>query len=72
MTKKEKQLRLSELNDYIELQESSLLYGAKQLKELDHKYNDLDREYKMLVANRNRLLEEIVVLTENLDLYSNF
>lgn len=63
--------RISDLKAAILFQENLLNMGAKRLLELNDDYDKLEREYKLLLLQRNRLAEEIVVLTQNLDLYSN-
>ena len=63
--------RASELAESLAHQEKLLDMGAKSLKELNLQYETLYREYNLLLSQKRTLLEEVIVLTENLDLYSN-
>jgi hypothetical protein len=63
--------RASELAEALAHQERLLDMGAKSLKELNLQYETLYREYNLLLSQKRTLLEEVIVLTENLDLYSN-
>lgn len=72
MTIKERQLRASELADFIAFQEKSLDDGSKKLKELNNLYNTADREYKELLIKKRRLQDEVAALMQTADLYSNF
>jgi hypothetical protein len=63
--------RASELAEALAYQEMLLNIGAKRLKELNIQYDILNREYKLLLLQKSTLLEEIIILTQNLDLYSN-
>jgi hypothetical protein len=63
--------RASELADALAHQERLLDMGANSLKELNLQYDTLNREYKLLLFQKKNLVEEIIILTENLDLYSN-
>jgi len=65
------QNRASELAEALAHQERLLEMGANSLKELDLQYDILDREYKLLLSKKNALIEEVIIITENLDLYSN-
>jgi uncharacterized protein YoxC len=63
--------RASELAEALAHQERLLDIGAKALKELNIQYDALDREYKLLLSKKTTLIEEVIIITENLDLYSN-
>ena len=63
--------RISELKEYIIYQEKILSDGANKIAELNTQYLIADREYKELLSKKNKLLEEVITLTQNLELYSN-
>jgi len=63
--------RASELAEALAYQEILLGIGANRLRELNVQYDILDREYKLLQSQKRTLLEDIVILTQNLELYSN-
>ena len=63
--------RAAELAEALAYQEVLLNIGTDRLKELNTQYDTLDREYKLLLLQKGNLVEEIIILTENLDLYSN-
>lgn len=68
----EQKKRISELSDFIAQQEKLLDDGSRRLKELNELYEDTYRSYKELVQKKNKLVEEIIILTSNVELYSNF
>ncbi len=68
----DKKKRSEELSESLAYQEMLLNLGANRLQELNKKYEDLEREYKILLIKKKELTESIITLTENLDLYSNF
>lgn len=72
MNTQDKLKRASELVEALAYQEILLDIGAKRLKELNDQYDILDREYKRLLSQKRVLMEDIVIITQNLDLYSNF
>jgi hypothetical protein len=63
--------RASELAEALAYQEILLNIGSGRLKDLNSQYDMLDREYKRLLSQKRTLTEEIVIITQNLDLYSN-
>jgi hypothetical protein len=63
--------RASELAEALAYQETLLNIGATRLKELNKEYETLSREYKLLLLQKKNLVEEVIIITENLDLYSN-
>jgi hypothetical protein len=63
--------RAAELADALAYQEILLNIGADRLRELNKQYDILDREYKLLLSQKRTLTETIIILTDNLDLYSN-
>jgi len=63
--------RAAELADALAYQEILLNIGADRLRELNKQYDILDREYKLLLSRKRTLTETIIILTDNLDLYSN-
>lgn len=71
MNTKQRQLRSTELAEFIKTQEALLEDGSKTLKVLNEDYNTLYREYKLLLLEKERLINDIASLTENLNIYSN-
>jgi len=71
MSSQDKLKRISEIAEALTYQEILLDLGAKRLRDLNDQYDILDREYKLLSLQKRTLLEDIIILTENLDLYSN-
>ena len=63
--------RSSELAEALAYQEMLLNIGTDRLRELNLQYDILDRECKLLLLQKSTLLEDIIILTQNLDLYSN-
>ena len=71
MTTHDMAKRASELAEALAYQEILLNIGADRLRELNLQYDILDREYKLLLLQKRTLTEDIIILTQNLDLYSN-
>ena len=63
--------RASELAAALAYQEILLNIGSDRLRELNKQYDILDRDYKLLLSQNRTLMEDIIILTENLNLYSN-
>ena len=71
MTSQDRLKRISEIAEALAYQEILLDIGAKRLRELNDQYDILDREYKRLLTQKRTLMEDIVIITQNLELYSN-
>lgn len=71
MNIQDKQKRLAELTEALAYQERLLNIGSDMLLDLNRQYDELEREYKRLLFKKNVLTEDIITLTQNLDLYSN-
>lgn len=67
----EAEKRLQELIASVKIQEHLLDEGSKKIFALNDQYNDVEREYKMLLRDKERLSREVATLAENLDLFSD-
>lgn len=63
--------KLVELENSIDFQQNVLDMGAERLRELNEKYEAVDKEYRELLRKKNDLVEEVATLLENIDIYSN-
>ena len=71
MTSQDKLKKISEITEALAYQQILLDIGANRLKELNAQYDALDRDYTRLLSQKRTLLDDIVILTDNLDFYSN-
>lgn len=62
--------RLEELIASVRIQEGLLEQGAERLIARNNEFNELDKEYKKLALEKERLSKEVATLAENINLFS--